>query len=82
MALDDQNPTWREISMQKLMNPAKEVPVSVAHCVAGIAALELLRFIDEGNSPLIGGSVRLDYRTPTALARQSFTRHPACGCNW
>ena len=82
MALDDQNPTWREISMLKLTNPAKEVPVSVAHYIAGIAALELLGFIDEGRSLLIGGSARLDYRAPTVLERKTFTRHPACGCNW
>ncbi len=82
LTLDDQNPTWREISLQRLINPAKEVPVSVAHCIAGVVALELLHFIDEGHSLLIGGSARLDYRQPTVLESQTFTRHPACGCNW
>lgn len=82
LTLEDQNPTWLEISMQRLINPSREVPVSVAHCIAGVAALELLRFIDEGNSPLIGGSARLDYQAPTVLEPQRFTRHPACGCNW
>lgn len=82
LALDDQNPTWREISMQKILSPAREVPVSVAHFIAGVAALELLRFIDEGNSQLIGGSARMDYRAPTVLELRSFSRHPACGCNW
>lgn len=82
LSLDDQNPTWREISMQRRIDPAKEVPVSVSHCVAGLVALELLRFVDEGNSLLIGGSARMDYRQPTVLEPQTFTRHPACGCNW
>lgn len=82
LSLDDQNPTWREISMQRRIDPAKEVPVSVAHCVAGLVALELLRFVDEGDSLLIGGSARMDYRQPTLVEPQTFTRHPACGCNW
>ncbi len=82
LSLDDQHPTWREISMQRRINPAKEVPVSVAHSMAGLVALELLRYIDEGNSSLIGGSARMDYRQPTVLEPQTFTRHPACGCNW
>lgn len=82
LALDDQNPKWGEISMQKILNPVNEVPVSVAHCVSGIVALEALRYIDEGQSILIGAKVRLDYREPTLQKAQTFTRHPACGCNW
>lgn len=79
---DDQNPTWREMSMQKQVALPREVPVSVAHYIAGVAALELLRFIDEGQSQLIGRSARLDYRAPSILEWQTFTRHPACGCDW
>lgn len=79
---EDQNPAWREISMQKLLQPGREVPVAIAHHVAGFAALELLRFIDEGQSQLIGSSVRIDFHQPTMSVQQSFTRHPACGCNW
>lgn len=82
LSLDDRNPTWREISLQRRISPAQEVPVSVAHCVAGVVALELLRFVDEGNSLLIGGSARMDYRQPTVVEPQTFPRHPACGCNW
>lgn len=82
IALEDQNPAWREISMQKLIKPAKEVPVAVAHHIAGLAGLELLRFIDEGQSDLIGKCARIDYHRPTISVQQSFTRHPACGCNW
>lgn len=82
MALEDQNPAWREISIQRLLMPANEAPVSVAHHIAGVAALELLRFIDEGKSELIGASARINYHQPTSVVQQSFSRHPACGCNW
>lgn len=82
MALQDQSPVWREISLQKLIKPAKEVPVAVAHQVAGLAALELLHFVDEGQSELIGRCARINYHRPTIAAQHSFTRHPACGCNW
>ncbi len=82
MALEDQNPAWHEISMEKLLKPASEAPVALAHHIAGIAALELLRFIDEGQSQLIGKRASIDYHRPTIAVQQSFTRHPACGCNW
>ncbi len=82
MTLEDQNPAWREISMEKLLRPASEVPVALAHHIAGIAALELLRFMDEGQSQLIGTRASVDFHQPTLAVQQSFTRHPACGCNW
>ena len=82
MALEDQNPMWREISMRRLLAPESEVPVAVAHHVAGVAALELLRYIDEGQSQLIGSTARIYYHSPTVAQQQTFPRHPACGCNW
>lgn len=82
MTRGDQNPTWREIALQKALMPSTEVPVAVAHHVAGIAALELLHFIDEGLSPLIGASSRINFHDPLASVMQTFARHPACGCNW
>jgi hypothetical protein len=82
MALEDQNPMWQEISMQKVFAPEREVPVAVAHHVAGVAALELLRFIDEGQSELIGTTAQISYHCPINAQQQSFSRHPACGCNW
>lgn len=82
MALEDQNPAWQEISMEKHLKPASEVPVALAHHIAGLAGLEVLRFIDEGRSQLIGTRASIDYHRPTVTAQQSFTRHPACGCNW
>ena len=82
MTREDQNPTWREIALQKALIPRPEVPVAVAHHVAGIAALELLHFFDEGQSPLVGASSRINFHGPLASVMQTFARHPACGCNW
>jgi len=82
MTLEDQNQTWREIHMEKLLKSADEVPVALAHHVAGFAALELLHFMDQGQSHLVGKRVGIDYHQPTSPGQQSFTRHPACGCNW
>lgn len=82
MALEDQNPTWHEISLERLIRPASEVPVALAHHIAGLAALELLRFMDEGQSHLTGKRTHIDFHQPTHLVQQSFARHPACGCNW
>ena len=82
MALEDQNPTWREIAMERLWKPISEVPVALAHHIAGLVALEILHFMDEGRSELVGKRIGLDYQRPTQEVPQSFTLHPACGCNW
>lgn len=82
MTREDQNPVWKEIALQKALMPTMEVPVAVAHHVAGIAAMELLHFVDEGLSPLIGASSRINFHGALASAGQAFARHPACGCNW
>jgi hypothetical protein len=82
MALEDQNPMWREISMRRLIAPVSEVPVAVAHQVAGVAALEILHFLDEGQSQLIGTTTQMSYHRPINIQQQTFPRHPACGCNW
>lgn len=78
----DQNVIWREIERQMMMTLPSEVPVAVAHHVAGMVALELLRFIDSGESQLIGHSLRVDYHTPCNTKRRLLARHPACGCSW
>ncbi len=82
MTREEQNPTWKEITLQKVLMPSMEVPVAVAHHVAGVAALELLHFVDEGLSPLVGASSRVNFHGPLASSKQTFARHPACGCNW
>jgi hypothetical protein len=82
LAKQDQNIIWREIQRQQLSALANEAPVAVAHHVAGLIGLELLRFIDSGQSQLIGQSLRVDYHSPGTTQPHMFTRHPACGCNW
>jgi hypothetical protein len=82
LAKEDQNFLWREIQRQRMESQPTEVPVAVAHHVAGLAGLELLRFIDSGQSQLIGAMMRVDYHAPGDSETTLFTRHPACGCTW
>ena len=79
---DECNEAWKDVSWHLATATPSEVPVAVAHHVAGLAALEILRFIDEGKSTLIGASDRIDYHNPRGSERSIFTRHPACGCAW
>ncbi|HEX7405911.1 MAG TPA: TOMM precursor leader peptide-binding protein [Candidatus Nanopelagicaceae bacterium] len=79
---EDQNPIWREIQRQRADAHPAEVPVAVAHHVAGLVALELLRFIDTGESALLGSSTRINYHSPFNCEPTLFARHPACGCTW
>lgn len=82
LAKEEQNVVWREIEWQRMSTHPAEVPVAVAHNVSGLVALEILRFIDTGQSELIGASVRVNYHSPTQREERLYTRHPACGCNW
>jgi hypothetical protein len=81
LARQDHNRTWRDIAIAQL-HSHQEVPVSTAHFVAGAAGLELLRFIDDGSSSLLGTSARINYHEPTHPVQHRFALHPACGCNW
>lgn len=82
MVKEGQNEAWRDIAWQKLISPPAQTPVAVAHYVAGLAALEILRFLDEGASELLGSCSRINYHRPGGSELRLFTRHPACGCNW
>lgn len=82
MTKESSSDLWRDIAWQKITAEPVEVPVAVSHHVAGLVALELLRYADEGQSALIGSSVRIDFHDPSQSERRVFTRHPACGCNW
>ncbi|HUW88713.1 MAG TPA: hypothetical protein VMW30_10145 [Candidatus Paceibacterota bacterium] len=82
IANEDLNELWRDISWRKHNSPASEVPVAVAHHVAGFLALELLAFLDEGRSKLIGRSARINFHSPTVIQERLYARHPACGCTW
>ena len=79
---EDLNNLWRDIAWKKQMSPPSEVPVAVAHYVAGLVALELLHYCDEGRSEMLGTSTRITFHAPTASERRLYARHPACGCTW
>ena len=79
---EDLNNLWRDIAWKKQRTPSTEVPVAVAHLVAGMVALELLQYLDEGSSELLGTSTRIKFHTPAATERRLYARHPACGCTW
>ncbi|MFA5919359.1 MAG: hypothetical protein WC800_07470 [Candidatus Nanopelagicaceae bacterium] len=82
IANEDLNDLWRDISWKKQNSPAVEVPVAVAHHVAGFLALELLAFLDGGKSKLIGASARINFHAPMLIQERLYARHPACGCTW
>lgn len=82
IANEELNGLWRDISWKKQRSAPSEVPVAVAHHVAGLVALELLRFLDEDKSEMIGRSMRINFHTPTSVQARLHTRHPACGCTW
>jgi hypothetical protein len=79
---EEQSEIWSGVDWQRNISPSAEVPVSVAHHVAGLIALELLRFVDTGNSEVIGARVRFNYHAPLQGGRTLYARHPACGCSW
>ena len=82
LSRQEASPLWRDIEWRKVATPAAEVPVAVAHHIAGLIALELLQYIDIGQSQLLGSSMRVNYHSASAIENRLFTRHPGCGCNW
>jgi hypothetical protein len=79
---EEENEIWKEIEWQRAFAQSLETPVAVAHSVAGTVALELLRFIDSGESTLIGSMAHIKYHSPCNTEHRNFAQHPACGCNW
>ena len=65
-----------------LPTSSKELPVFIAHYLAGLVAAEVLSFIDLGQSDLIGSVLALDYLKLCEIERAEIARHPLCGCNW
>lgn len=82
LAREEQSEIWSAVDWQRNISPRHEVPVSVAHHVAGLIALELLRFVDSGESEIIGSRIRFNYHAPLQGGRTVYARHPACGCTW
>ncbi len=79
---DDEHLAWTEVQWQRRITPPAETPVSVSYYIAGLIALEILRFIDTGQSDFLGSTLRIDYRKAIDTARRTFSPHPACGCHW
>ena len=79
---EDLNELWRDIAWKKQRTPPTEVPVAVAHHVAGIVALELLQYLDAGSSEMLGTSTRIKFHAPADAEKRLYARHPACGCTW
>ena len=82
LARADQGELWNALAWQKSITSPLEVPVSVAHHIAGLIALEILSYIDTQKCALSGARIRFDYHTPLQGGRTLYARHPACGCNW
>lgn len=82
IANENLNDLWRDITWKKQSAPLAEVPVAVAHHVAGFLALELLAFFEEGASSLVGRSARIDFHDPATIECRTYARHSACGCTW
>ncbi len=61
---------------------SEEFPIAIAHQVAAIAAHTALRFIDTGESTLMGAQIHLNYLEPYAPTIHRFSRHPSCACQW
>ncbi len=60
----------------------EEFPIAIAHQLAAIAAHTVLRFIDTGESTLMGAQIHLNYLDPYAPTIHRFSRHPSCTCQW
>lgn len=59
-----------------------EFPIAIAHQIAAIAAHTALRFIDTGESSLMGAQIHLNYLEPYSPTIHRFSRHPNCPCRW
>ena len=82
LARADQGELWNDLAWQKSIASPLEVPVSVAHHIAGLIALELLSYVDSQKCSLPGVRLRFNYHTPTQSERTFYARHPVCGCSW
>ncbi len=81
----DRDPAWPKVLAQLLYPPppADEPEESAsAHLVAGLAALQVLAWLDGVPRPAARDAT-LEMELPDGLVgRRSWTPHPACGCHW
>ncbi len=59
-----------------------ELPVAVAHQVAALAAHAALKFIDTGESELLGAQLVVDFLDALVPQMQRYPQHPDCDCLW
>jgi bacteriocin biosynthesis cyclodehydratase domain-containing protein len=60
----------------------QEVPVFVAHYLAGLIASFILQRIDSSTSDLTGAYMEVDSLALSASSLIPVSRNPACGCHW
>lgn len=60
----------------------QEMPVFVAHYLAGLIASFILQRIDENRSDLTGAYMAVDSLALSESSLISVARNPACGCHW
>ena len=61
---------------------AQEMPVFVAHYLAGLIASFILQRIDQNKSDLTGAYMAVDSLSLSESSLISVARNPACGCHW
>ena len=60
----------------------QEMPVFVAHYLAGLIASFILQRIDSNTSDLTGAYMEVDSLALSASSLIPVSRNPACGCHW
>jgi len=60
----------------------QEMPVFVAHFLAGLIASVILQRIDASKSDLTGAYMEVDSLALSASSLIPVSRNPACGCHW
>ena len=61
---------------------AQEMPVFVAHYLAGLIASFILQRIDQNKSDLTGAYMAVDSLALSQSSLMPISRNPACGCHW
>lgn len=81
----DRDPAWPKVLAQLLYPPPpvdEPEECASAHLVAGLAALQVLAWLDGVPRPAARDAT-LEVELPDGLvARRSWTPHPGCGCHW
>lgn len=76
----DADPDWPRVVERASRIPAQVDP-GLAHALAGLTALHVAWFVDDGANPLRGTALELSLDEP-GLARRAWPEHPDCACAW